>query len=373
MYHRWLRSFTEEETEEYLKKRGIVDLTKIKTFWQLSHGLPLYLSMQTSSPTEIDPTASVVENFLRWIPKQEQVKRNLALDAALFSKSFNLDDLQVFDYLPRSENERFALYRWLTSQPFVTVNEHGGYFYHEIAQTLFSRHLYQKSPQGYYATRKKLAEYYSQKIAKWQAEGDQRLLLLNERADLVFALAEQLMLLPDEADHLQAIEHILDSYEYVVASAEAIEKLHQLIQKVLDLQAATYQKTDKLIEVFKGYVEASTLPQSEDALEATNNFIEEATHYPSFPEKSLASIFYRRSVFYQNVGYYEKALEDSIKAIHLDPGKATYYNNRGSVYYDLTAYADAIADFQKALQLDANIDSAYKGLSLAKRMLQAPS
>jgi hypothetical protein len=30
--------------------------------------------------------SGVVANFLRWIPKEEQIKRQLALDAALFSR-----------------------------------------------------------------------------------------------------------------------------------------------------------------------------------------------------------------------------------------------------------------------------------------------
>lgn len=80
-----LDSFTEEETQSYLTERGITDPEHIETIWQLSHGLPLYLGFLTSNPQgKVDPTANVVANFLRWIPEQEQVKRRLALDAALF-------------------------------------------------------------------------------------------------------------------------------------------------------------------------------------------------------------------------------------------------------------------------------------------------
>jgi hypothetical protein len=85
-----LDSFTKEETQSYLTERGIIDPERIETIWQLSHGLPLYLGFLTSNPQgKVDPTANVVANFLRWIPEQEQVKRRLALDAALFSRPFN--------------------------------------------------------------------------------------------------------------------------------------------------------------------------------------------------------------------------------------------------------------------------------------------
>ncbi len=142
-----LNSFTEEETRAYLEERGMTDPDRINTIWKLSHGLPLYLGFLTSNlQGKVDPTANVVANFLRWIPEQEQIKRQLALDAALFSKTFNQDDLEAFAYLP--EQERPALYRWLIGLPFIRSQD-GYYRYHEVAQELFSRHLYQRSKKAY--------------------------------------------------------------------------------------------------------------------------------------------------------------------------------------------------------------------------------
>ena len=98
-----LDSFTEDETRSYLALRGITDSDRIATIWQLSKGLPLYLGLLTSNPLgKLDPTKDVVVNFLRWIPEQEQVKRQLALDAALLSRPFNRDDLDAFSYIPGS-------------------------------------------------------------------------------------------------------------------------------------------------------------------------------------------------------------------------------------------------------------------------------
>src|SRR5436305_5462819 len=95
-----LDSFTQEETRSYLAERSIIEDDRIETIWQLSHGLPLYLGFLTSNPDgQVDPTANVVANFLRWIPEQEQIKRRLALDAALFSRTFNQDELEAFAYI----------------------------------------------------------------------------------------------------------------------------------------------------------------------------------------------------------------------------------------------------------------------------------
>src|SRR5581483_3962124 len=127
-----LSGFTEQETQSFLEKRGIIDPLEISRLWQMSCGLPLYLGILTcNSRGSIDPTASVVENFLRWIPKSKSLERKLSLDAALFSLPFNQDDLAAFTYLG---HELHILYRWLIGQPFVQSNQQDGrHIYHEIA------------------------------------------------------------------------------------------------------------------------------------------------------------------------------------------------------------------------------------------------
>ncbi len=121
LYSISLNSFTKEETHIYLAERGITNIEHTETIWQLSRGLPLYLGFLTADPEgKVDPTASVVANFLRWIPQQEKIKHRLALDAALFSRPFNQDELGAFDYI--TEQERPALYHWLIAQPFVQSN-----------------------------------------------------------------------------------------------------------------------------------------------------------------------------------------------------------------------------------------------------------
>src|SRR5205807_1805081 len=65
-----LETFSLAETNAYLMERGISDPGEIETIWQLSRGLPLFLSLLTTHPrAQIDPTGDVVANFLRWIPE----------------------------------------------------------------------------------------------------------------------------------------------------------------------------------------------------------------------------------------------------------------------------------------------------------------
>ena len=207
-----LNSFTEDETRAYLTKRDITDPERITTIWQLSQGLPLYLGLLTSNPGgKVDPTADVVANFLRWIPKEEHIKRQLALDAALFSKPFNQDDLEVFIYVP--ESDRIALYEWLTKQPFVRSRaQDGRYLYHDVAHSLFSRHLYQRSQKHYYEIRRALATYYQELLEKIQEEKGKEVYRSEEWLELLLAVVLQLLLLPDQASHIKVIEYILHAY-----------------------------------------------------------------------------------------------------------------------------------------------------------------
>ena len=144
----------------------------------------------------------VVSNFLRWIPEHEEVKRQLALDVALLSRPFNQDDLISFTYLP--ENDRSALFRWLTEQHFVIRTEDGPYRYYDTQQVLFSRHLKQLSPSECEKNRRALVDHYQRMLEKIEKEDNNKAYSSAEWLELVLALAYQLPLLPDESSHISA-------------------------------------------------------------------------------------------------------------------------------------------------------------------------
>lgn len=60
-----------------------------------------------------------------------------------------------------------------------------------------------------------------------------------------------------------------------------------------------------------------------------------------------------------NEGRWEEALAELDKAIELDPNNAYAYTNRGGVNAGLGQYEQAIADLDKAIELDPNLASAY--------------
>jgi len=380
-----LNSFTEDETRMYLVKRGITDADQIANIWHLSRGLPLYLGLLTTNPHgDIDPTKDVVVNFLRWIPEQEHIKRQLALDAALFTRPFNQDDLEVFSYVP--ESDRTPLYQWLTKQPFVRSRaQDGRYLYHDVARDLFSRHGYQRSQKHYDEIRRALATYYQGLLEKIQAERGKKVYNSSEWLELLLAVVSQLLLLPDQASHIKAIEHVLLAYKHTneEQEREIVRALRDLAQEPSShhISPAGRSVAMQLLH----YIEAS-YQNKQEWLAATGALLENVIHLSSFPSELLADIYLSRGQAYRSLGKEELASENFQQALKLfdpmnyarrgwvyffsgdyrealaehehvlerNPQDASAYIGRGWAYYNLEEYEQAIADFERARELDPN-------------------
>lgn len=366
-----LDSFTEDETRAYLAKRGITDSDRIATIWQLSGGLPLYLGLLTSNPHgKVDPTKDVVVNFLRWIPEQEQVKRQLALDAALLSRPFNRDDLKAFPYL--SETERPALYQWLIELPFVhTSPSDGRHSYHDVVQALFSRHLHQHSRNEYYSMRRALAEYYRGQLEKIQVQGHKMISYSSgqgrktyrsaEWLELSLAIAYQLFLQPDVASQQSAIEQVLYAYEYTEQTGEIIRILRKLIHEQLHNQLSS--SAQHSIELLLRYLESDPPAQLQwqELVGAADALLKTFVVEPSISSELLAHIYRKRGFAYKRLKEYERAIEDYNRAIDLLPDYARAYASRGSAYRSLRDFEHALADYNRALELWPNYVWVYAG------------
>ena len=305
-----LESFTEKETHSYLTERGITDEKSITTIWHLSGGLPLYLSLLTfDSHGNVDPTADVVDNFLRWIPEQEYDKRQLALDVALFSRPFNQDDLDAFKYVQESQEGSASLYRWLIRFPFVKNTQDGRHSYHELAQELFSRHLYQRSKKEYYAIRKTLASYYESIL---QGEDYN----ISEKLELTLALAYQLFFLRDDSSNVKAIELIVAACHQFKQNSEIVRTLHKLSQEQHqnnEISLSTRHTTRILLQ----YIENAT--ENEKFVIAVHNLLAEINNKAAFSPKLLAQVYTKSGEAYQELKEYQQAIADYSRVIELNP------------------------------------------------------
>ena len=72
-----------------------------------------------------------------------------------------------------------------------------------------------------------------------------------------------------------------------------------------------------------------------------------------------ATAYYNRGNVYGEQGNFDQAIADYDRAIELDPSLGTAYNNRGKFYSDQGNFDQAIADYDRAIELDPNHTMAY--------------
>ncbi|MBM3942335.1 MAG: tetratricopeptide repeat protein [SAR202 cluster bacterium] len=82
-------------------------------------------------------------------------------------------------------------------------------------------------------------------------------------------------------------------------------------------------------------------------------------------EPKDAQGFNQRGNRYSRNGVYDQAIRDYTRAIELDADYAEALFNRGVSYYEIQRYEEAIADFSRAIALNPRNDSAYSRRSLA--------
>jgi tetratricopeptide (TPR) repeat protein len=360
-----LSSFSFQETQTYLEQRGITAPERIDSIWQLSRGLPLYLSLLTSDTrSDVDPTTDVVANFLRWIPQSENVKRRLVLDASLFSRPFNQDDLTAFPYMPEHESSYF--YHWLVQQPFVhSATQDGRYSYHELAEDLFSRHLYQRSPNACYTARRALAAHYQSELTAFEDQGHTKYYESDEWLTLTLALAQQLFLLSDGPSHAAAGDQILHAYELTKQEEEITRVLRSVSEVELYNQANADAR--QIATLLLNYIEAE--PMREEFVTASTALLQQFTGSRTLSPVQMAHIYGNRGLTYRTLKENTSAIADFDRALELAPDYAWAYANRGITHRFNHNYEQALQDLNAAIALDDDLAWVYAARGEAYRHL----
>lgn len=152
-----------------------------------------------------------------------------------------------------------------------------------------------------------------------------------------------------------------DTPEYQVHLGRARNVFTETLKKVSTRSGASEQHI--LAESFKG--------QGNNSM-ANSHFIEAIDLYTM-----AISLCGDNAVYYSNraaahtqVGKYEAAIADSNKAIQLDPNYSKAYSRLGLAYYTQGKYQEAIEKgFQKAYSLDPNSKSIQENLQVAQKKL----
>ncbi len=81
--------------------------------------------------------------------------------------------------------------------------------------------------------------------------------------------------------------------------------------------------------------------------------------------RSVPIAYINRAMAYEDAGRLKEALADYDRALELNSGYAPLYNNRGLVLNSLGRYQEAITDFTRAIELDPRYADAYSNRGLA--------
>ena len=85
--------------------------------------------------------------------------------------------------------------------------------------------------------------------------------------------------------------------------------------------------------------------------------------YESIP--IMLTPYNNRGVAYDDKGEFDRAVADYNKAIDLNPDYVDAYNNRGGAYHDKGEFDRAVADYNKAIDLKSDYAQAYNNRGLA--------
>ncbi|MGW4565312.1 tetratricopeptide repeat protein [Streptomyces sp. NPDC004561] len=154
-----LGPFTEAEARGLLADRGVTAEPVVAEVLRLTGGLPVLVSTLAESrpgdPDDVgDPSATAVERFLRWEP--DPLRRSVALACAL-PRRLDADVFRAVVDCPGDEAD--ALYDWLRGMPFVS--ERGERVqYHDVVRAPMLRLQRGRSPRGWTERHERLAETF---------------------------------------------------------------------------------------------------------------------------------------------------------------------------------------------------------------------
>jgi tetratricopeptide (TPR) repeat protein len=177
----------------------------------------------------------------------------------------------------------------------------------------------------------------------------------------VLAVLYQLFSLPDQASHLKTIELIINA---PFARQTRLEQDKELVRALdaLSQDHLPYHICSEARQVAKQllhYMESRMGTQ--ERLATANALLEDVLRKRASPSKTIAAVYSARGQSHLDLRQYQQAIADLNRALELDPENVSAYCDRGWTYVNRKEYPQAIADFDHALELDPNNASAYSG------------
>ena len=327
--------FTNMEVRQLLAAEGVTDEHVVTMIWKDSGGLPLAVAMLAENQpsgewTPSDVSATVVERFLQW--EESPVRREIALAAAL-PRRVDQDVLGVLHERGGADE----LYDWLAHQPFVTLSE-GRCQYHDVVREPMIRLNRGRSPQRWRELHNTLAASYRrwrEQLGQGEEEG------WSDPRWQAYKMEETYHRLC--ADPLGALSDALDQ------AVEACNRTVALARGWSAMVAQAGRDADAVAVAGLG-------TSLQDALSADEGgeirFLDEILRERRLSTAVRANTYRERGRQHRLARNYEQALADFNRAIDLKPQYSDALSGRGETYRFMERYEEALTDFNRAIDLD---------------------
>jgi tetratricopeptide (TPR) repeat protein len=332
--------FTNMEVRQLLEAEGVTDEYVVTVILKDSGGLPLAVAMLAENQpsgewTPNDVSATVVERFLQW--EDNPARREIALAAALPRHA----DEDVVAVLTDTADAA-ELYEWLTYQPFVTMSA-GRCQYHEVVREPMIRLYRGRSRHRWRELHNTLASSYQrwrEQLGQDEGEG------WSDPSWQAYMTEETYHRLC--ADPLAALPYALD---------QAVEACRREVTVALRWSAMIAQagRDADAVDV------AALGMRLQDALSADEGgeirFLDEILRESRLGTVTRANTYRERGRQHRLAGHYDEALADFNRAIDLKPQYSDAFSGRGETYRLMGRYEEALADFNRAIDLSSKLGS----------------
>ncbi|MFJ5675656.1 tetratricopeptide repeat protein [Streptomyces sp. NPDC093097] len=336
-----LEVFTDDEARHLLATKGVTDERVVEVILKLSEGLPVLVSMlaeaRPTDPADVgDPSGTAVERFLKW--ENDPARRAAALACAL-PLELDQDICQAALDDEGDEDAAREMFTWLRSLPFV--RDHAGRcLYHDVVRNAMLRLQRHQSPDHWREQHTRLAGAFGRQRreiedragsteADWNDER-WRAARLNETYHRL--CADPRTALPD------ALGELVSAYHHDLAT----------LRRWIDALARAGEDTEATAVTEARRRLRAALDQPDPAIAALTYLL---SHHALGPQnRALAHALRGRQ--HRNAERYEQALADYDRAIELGlEGDLAHYG-RGLVHRKAHRYQEALADFTRVVEAD---------------------
>ncbi|MDB9389879.1 serine protease [Microcystis aeruginosa] len=165
-------------------------------------------------------------------------------------------------------------------------------------------------------------------------------------------------------EHQPAIE----AFQQAINTLPKREDLKNFHSSILQLQSVVYRSLENYEQALTVINQAiSLVPNNPNYYNEKWGILSRLKRY----DEGLAAItqainlapraawYVNRGILYQDLQKYDLALADWNKAIEINPNYALAYNNRGGLYHNQQKYDLALSDINKAIEINRNLAEAY--------------